>query len=75
MHRSVVMALAELIDQDVDRFQDGIERVAVARQDHPGGQCAGAARAEHVEVRSTISRASVSPRRACSTACAMPRVT
>src|SRR3954468_4270611 len=47
--RPVLMALAEAIDETVDRFEHRIERVAVAGEDHPRGERAGAFPAERVE--------------------------
>src|SRR5690348_1679205 len=43
------VAEAQLVDQRPDRLQNGIERVAVAGENHPGGQGAGAFAAEGIE--------------------------
>src|SRR4051812_37600926 len=48
-HRPVLMAGAEVIDELVDRLQHRVQRVAIARKDHPGGERAGALLAEGVE--------------------------
>ena len=53
----------------------GIERVAVAGEDHPGGERAGAFLPNASKVWSTMTRASASPARARSTASAMLAVT
>ncbi len=45
----VVTVLGELVDQPVDRLEDRIERVEVARQDHPARERAGAFLVERVE--------------------------
>lgn len=45
----VLVADAELGDQVPDGFEDAAERIAIARQDHPGREGAGAAFAESVE--------------------------
>jgi len=45
----VLVADAELRNEVADRFQDSAERVAIPRQDHPGGEGAGSALAECVE--------------------------
>ena len=47
--RPVLMAGAQMIDQLVDRLQYRIQRVAIAGEDHPGGERAGALLAERVE--------------------------
>ena len=44
-----LMADAELGDEFPQRLKDGIERVAVARQDHPSGEGAGTFAIERVE--------------------------
>ena len=43
------MAGAQMIDQRVDRIEHRVERVAIAGQDHPGGERAGPLAAEGVE--------------------------
>jgi hypothetical protein len=43
------MAGAELVDEAVDSVEDRVERVAIAAQDHPGGECPGALAVESVE--------------------------
>ena len=48
-HAMLLVADAELGDQSSDRIEDGVERVAVAGEDHPGGKSAGAFAVEHVE--------------------------
>ena len=45
----VLMAVAELVDQPVDGVEDRVEGVAVAGQDHPGGERSGAFLVEGVE--------------------------
>ena len=47
--RPVLMAGAEPVDDLVDRIEDRIERVAIAGEDHPGGERAGALAPEGVE--------------------------
>src|SRR5690242_9532459 len=43
------VADAQLSDEPADRFEDRVERVAVAREDHPRGKRAGPFAVEHVE--------------------------
>ena len=43
------VADAELGDQSANRFEDRVEGVAVARQDHPGGERSGTFTVERVE--------------------------
>ena len=45
----LLVADAELRDQAANRIEDRIERVAVAGEDHPGGECARTFPVEHVE--------------------------
>ena len=40
---------AQLGDERPDRLEDRVERVAVAREDHPGGECARSLAIEGVE--------------------------
>ena len=43
------MADAELGYEAMDRLEDRIERIAIARKDHPGGECASSFAPEGVE--------------------------
>ena len=43
------MADAQMVDELVDGVEHRIERVAIAGEDHPGGERAGALAAEGVE--------------------------
>src|SRR3712207_1680582 len=43
------MARAQLVDEPVDGVEDRVERVAVAAEDHPGGESPGALAVEGVE--------------------------
>ena len=45
----ILMADAELGDETADRIEDRVQRVAVAGEDHPGGERSGAFLAERVE--------------------------
>ena len=47
--RAILMAGGELVDQTVDRVEHRVERVAIAREDHPGGERPGAFLVEGVE--------------------------
>ena len=46
---ALLVADAELGDERPDRIEDRVERVAVAGEDHPGGERAGAFAVERVE--------------------------
>ena len=48
-HVMLFVADAELGDQSADGFEDRVEGVAVARQDHPGGERSGTLTVERVE--------------------------
>jgi hypothetical protein len=48
-HVMLLVADGELGNQPADRIEDRVERVAIAGQDHPCGQRAGAFPVEHVE--------------------------
>ena len=43
------MAVAELVDEPVDGVEDRVERVAIAAEDHPGGERSGPFAVEGVE--------------------------
>lgn len=45
----LLVADAQLGNERPDRIQDGIEGIAVAGEDHPGGKCPGALAVEYVE--------------------------
>src|SRR4051812_47984879 len=49
LHRPVLMALAELVDEAVNRVEYRVEGVAIAGEDHPGGERAGAFLPERLE--------------------------
>ena len=49
VHRPVLMALAQLVDQLVDRVEYRVQRLAIAGKDHPGRERAAALAAEGVE--------------------------
>src|SRR5688500_14895881 len=49
MHRAVLVAGAELVDEAVDGVEDRIESVAIAAEDHPGRERSGALAVEGVE--------------------------
>ena len=74
--RPVLVALAELVDEAVDRVEDRVERVAIAGEDHPGGERAGALAVERVEgAVDDLARIGLALARRARTASAMPAVT
>ena len=46
---ALVMADRKLRDEAVDRIEDRVQRVAIAAEDHPGGQRSGTLAAERIE--------------------------